>query len=63
MKKVKILISKGMTFWARENEDTYSRNPQDLLNYLDIDYKLENKDAILGVSAQNTQSTEGEIKD
>ncbi len=44
MKKVKILIDKGHTLWAKENDSTYSNNPQDLLNYLGIDYKLENKD-------------------
>ena len=40
---IKILIENGMTFWAKENNNVYSRNIKELLDFLGIKYLLEDK--------------------
>ncbi len=38
MKEVKIIKNNVGTFWAKKDEDSYSRNIKDLLDYLGVDY-------------------------
>jgi len=39
--KIKLLMNDEITFWAKEGNNTYSRNIKDLLDYLEIKYELE----------------------
>jgi len=42
-KEIKVLKEQSMTFWAKKDSNSYSRNIKDLLDYLEIDYKYEEK--------------------